>query len=155
MKLNFKKILFFALFLIVYFLPSFIFRQDNEYYNSLEGNFVPPIVFIIAWTIIFLCLAFVNTYYLYYRNNFDKKEVKHYFVLTFINYIFIFLFPLAFFVMHNLFFSYIVTLLACMTAILMAMQSLLLKKKLTYFYIPYLLWTTFATVYSIMLYLQN
>lgn len=155
MKLNFKKILIFALFLIIYFLPSLIFRQDNEFYTSLKGNFVPPIIFIIAWAIIFLCLAFVNSYYIYHRKYYDQREVKHYFILVIINYILIFLFPLAFFVMHNLFFSYIVTLLTCMTSILLAMQSLLLKKKLTYLYLPYILWTMFATVYSIMLYLQN
>lgn len=155
MKFNLKRIITFVLVLIIYFLPSFIFRQDNEYYTNLKGNFIPPIIFVIAWLIIFLCLAFVNSYYWYYRNDFNQKEVNHYFILTIINYILIFLFPLVFFIMHNLFLSYIVTLLTCMTSILLSMQSLLLKKKLTFYFLPYILWTIFATIYSIMLYLQN
>ena len=73
----------------------------------------------------------------------------------FINYVFIFLFPLGFFVLENLFLGYIFTLLTCVTAILLSMQVLLLNKKISLLYIPYILWTVFATVYSIMLYLKN
>lgn len=155
MKTLLKKGLPFVLFLFIYFLPSLIFRQDNNFYQNLEGNFVPPIVFVIVWSIIYLILAFINTYYLLNKDKFNQKELKHYAVLTIINYIFNFLFPLSFFVYHNLFLGYITTLLVCVTAILMAMQSLLLNKKITFLFLPYILWTIFATVYSILLYLKN
>lgn len=150
-----KKILFFLLGLFVYFLPSLLFRSDTKFYESLKGTFIPNIVFIIIWTIIFIILSFINTYLFSNKESYNKKEFRTYFILMFINYVFIFLFPLGFFILENLFLGYIFTLLTCVTAILLSMQVLLLNKKISLLYIPYILWTIFATVYSIMLYLKN
>ena len=150
-----KKILFFLLGLFVYFLPSLLFRSDTKFYESLKGTFIPNIVFIIIWAIIFIILSFINTYLFSNKESYNKKEFRTYFILMFINYVFIFLFPLGFFVLENLFLGYIFTLLTCVTAILLSMQVLLLNKKISLLYIPYILWTVFATVYSIMLYLKN
>lgn len=150
-----KKILFFLLGLFIYFLPSILFRSDTSFYKSLKGTFIPNIVFIIIWTIIFVILSFINTYLFSNRKEYSKKEFRTYFIIMFINYVFIFLFPLGFFVFENLFLGYVFTLLTCVTAILLSMQVLLLNKKITLLYIPYILWTTFATIYSIMLYLKN
>lgn len=155
MNKTLKNILFFLLGLFVYFLPSILFRSDTTFYESLKGAFVPNIVFIIIWTIIFIILSFINTYLFSNKKTYDKKEFRTYFILMFINYVFIFLFPLGFFVLENLFLGYIFTLLTCVTAILLSMQVLLLNKRITLLYIPYILWTIFATVYSIMLYLKN
>jgi tryptophan-rich sensory protein len=150
-----KKILFFLLGLFVYFLPSLLFRSDTKFYESLKGTFIPNIVFIIVWAIIFIILSFINTYLFSNKESYNKKEFRTYFILMFINYVFIFLFPLGFFILENLFLGYILTLLTCVTAILLSMQVLLLNKKISLLYIPYILWTVFATVYSIMLYLKN
>ncbi len=150
-----KKILFFLLGLFVYFLPSILFRSDTKFYESLKGTFIPNIVFIIIWAIIFIILSFINTYLFSNKESYNKKEFRTYFILMFINYVFIFLFPIGFFVLENLFLGYIFTLLTCVTAILLSMQVLLLNKKISLLYIPYILWTVFATVYSIMLYLKN
>lgn len=150
-----KKILFFLLGLFVYFLPSLLFRSDTKFYESLKGTFIPNIVFIIVWAIIFIILSFINTYLFSNKESYNKKEFRTYFILMFINYVFIFLFPIGFFVLENLFLGYIFTLLTCVTAILLSMQVLLLNKKISLLYIPYILWTVFATVYSIMLYLKN
>lgn len=150
-----KKILFFLLGLFVYFLPSLLFRSNTKFYESLKGTFIPNIVFIIVWAIIFIILSFINTYLFSNKESYNKKEFRTYFILMFINYVFIFLFPLGFFVLENLFLGYIFTLLTCVTGILLSMQVLLLNKKISLLYIPYILWTVFATVYSIMLYLKN
>lgn len=150
-----KKILFFLLGLFVYFLPSLLFKSDTKFYESLKGTFIPNIVFIIVWAIIFIILSFINTYLFSNKESYNKKEFRTYFILMFINYVFIFLFPIGFFVLENLFLGYIFTLLTCVTAILLSMQVLLLNKKISLLYIPYILWTVFATVYSIMLYLKN
>lgn len=150
-----KPVIIFGIFLFVYFLPSLIFRQDNEFYKSLNNNFVPPFVFIIVWILIFVLLSFISTYYYLNKDKYDRKEFIHYFILVAINYVFIFLFPLTFFVMKNLFLGYMTTLLTCVSGVFLVMQSLLLNKKITLLFIPYLLWTTFASVYSIILYLQN
>ena len=137
MSKKFKNILFFILGLFVYFLPSIVFRTKTTFYKSLKGAFVPNIVFIIVWAILFVILSFVNTYLFSNRKNYNKKEFRTYFILMFINYVFIFLFPLGFFVFESLFLGYIFTLLTCVTAILLSMQVLLLNKKIPLLYIPY------------------
>lgn len=155
MNKTIKKILFFLLGLFIYFLPSILFRSDTLFYKSLKGTFIPNIVFIIVWAILFVILSFINTYLFSNRKDYNKKDFRTYFIIMFINYVFIFLFPLGFFVLENLFLGYVFTLLTCVTAILLSMQVLLLNKKITLLYLPYILWTTFATIYSIMLYLKN
>lgn len=155
MNKKIKNILFFLLGLFVYFLPSFVFKTNTDFYNNLKGSFLPNIVFIIVWIIIFTILSFINTKLFSNRKKYNKKDFKTYFIIMFINYVFIFLFPLGFFVLENLFLGYVFTLLTCVTSILLSMQVLLLNKKITVLYIPYILWTTFATIYSIMLYLKN
>lgn len=155
MNKKIKNILFFLLGLFIYFLPSIVFRTDTTFYKNLKGAFVPNIVFILVWAILFAILSFINTYLFSNKKEYSKKEFRTYFIIMFINYLFIFLFPLAFFVFENLFLGYVFTLLTCVTAILLSMQVLLLNKKISLLYIPYILWTTFATIYSIMLYLKN
>jgi tryptophan-rich sensory protein len=63
MSSKFKKILFFVINLFLYFVPSLIFRGDNGYYKTLNKAFVPPIVFMIVWPILFIILSGVNTYF--------------------------------------------------------------------------------------------
>ena len=155
MSSKFKKIIFFVVNLFLYFIPSLIFRGDNDYYKSLNNAFVPPIVFMIIWPILFVILSGVNTYFFSHKEEYNHKDFRTFFILTIVNYIFIFLYPLGFFELKSLFLSYIFTLMTCVTAILLAMQSLLLNKKVSLFYIPYILWTIFASVYSILLYLNN
>jgi tryptophan-rich sensory protein len=155
MSSKFKKILFLVINLFLYFVPSLIFRGDNGYYKTLNKAFVPPIVFMIVWPILFIILSGVNTYFFSHKEKYNHKDFRMFFILTIINYIFIFLYPLGFFVLKSLFLNYIFTLLTCVTAILITIESLLLNKKVSLLYIPYILWTIFASIYSIILYLNN
>ena len=77
-----KKVLFYLLSLFVYFLPSFIFRSDNKFYDSLNGQFVPGFVFIIVWSVIYLIIAFINTYLFSNRKSYAKKEFRTYFIFN-------------------------------------------------------------------------
>lgn len=155
MKTYFKKSIIFLLNLLIYFIPSIFFRSDTDFYNSLKGSFVPPIVFIIAWTIIFLILSFVNTFYFFKRKDLNKKDYLHYVIITGINYVCILLYPLCFFVLNNLMASYIVTILCTVSCVIMVIDSLILDKKITIALLPYLAWTLFASFLSIMIYLKN
>lgn len=155
MKLKLKNVITFLLLIFIYSIPSLLFRPDNGYYNSLNKAFVSPLVFMIAWSIIFVLLAFINTNYLLNKDDYDQKEVKIYLCLSVINYIFLFLFPLTFFEIKSLGLSFVSTILAASSFILLGMQSLLLSKTKSIVYIPIILWSAFASVYSIILYLAN
>ena len=155
-KINLKEIFTFLFLVFIYFLPSFIFRTDNDYYNSLNGFKVPAIVFIIAWTIIYICNSFFITYHLYHKViNQNDGSYQRLIIFLVTNYVFSSLFPFLFFTLHNLFLSYLTTLFSFVTILLSMMEASLFNKKLSLLLLPNVLWTLFATIISIMYYLEN
>ena len=71
------------------------------------------------------------------------------------NYIFSSAFTLLFFNFKNLFLSYLTCLFAFVTMLLALMEASLIKKKVSLLLIPNTLWSLFATILSIIFYLQN
>ena len=63
MKKLLPKIVLFLFILLIYFLPSFIFKTDTEYYNSLNGVKLPVIVFPIVWTLIYIYVCLFTLFY--------------------------------------------------------------------------------------------
>lgn len=162
MKFNFKEvfklrnILTFITFMIVYFLPSILFPVDKNYYNSLKGFKIPSIVFIIVWTIIYIALSIFITYHIYRNKEKDDCEsYKRLIAFLVLNYIFMFLYTVVFFKFHNLFLGYIMCLFTFLTILLAMMESALINKKSALLLLPYVLWSLFASILSIMFYLQN
>jgi len=155
-KINLKEIITFLFLVFIYFLPSFIFRTDNDYYDSLNGFKVPEIIFIIAWTIIYICNSIFITYHLYHKViNQNDGSYQRLIIFLVTNYVFSSLFPFLFFTLHNLFLSYLTTLFSFVTILLALMEASLFNKKLSLFLLPNVLWTLFATIISIMYYLEN
>lgn len=157
MKKLLPKIVLFLFILLIYFLPSFIFKTDTEYYNSLNGVKLPVIVFPIVWTLIYICMSiyivllinFVNS------NNVNKKELRLLVFFLILNYLISSSFTYVFFTVHNLFASYIITLATFLTIVLVSLETLLINKKLTLLTIPYVIWSIIASVFAILIYLQN
>lgn len=157
MKKLLPKIVLFLFILLIYFLPSFIFKTDTEYYNSLNGVKLPVIVFPIVWTLIYICMSiyivllinFVN------KNNVNKKELRLLVFFLILNYLISSSFTYVFFTVHNLFASYIITLATFLTIVLVSLETLLINKKLTLLTIPYVIWSIIASVFAILIYLQN
>ncbi len=162
MKFNFKKvfkirnILTFLAFLIIYFLPSILFPIDKEYYSSLKGFKLPPIVFIVVWTIIYVCMSIFITYHIYRdKQKNDNESYKRLIAFLVLNYIFMVAYTVVFFKFHNLFLGYIMCLFTFLTILLSAMESALIKKKSALLLVPYVLWSLFASILAIMYYIQN
>ena len=157
MKKLLPKIVLFLFILLIYFLPSFIFKTDTEYYNSLNGVKLPVIVFPIVWTLIYICMSiyivllinFVNS------NNVNKKELRLLVFFLILNYLISSSFTYVFFTVHNLFASYIIKLATFLTILLVSLETLLINKKLTLLTIPYVIWSIIASVFAILIYLQN
>ena len=53
----FKRICLFIVTMFLLALPTLIFKTDLEFYNSLVGPKIPPIVFVIVWSIIDICVS--------------------------------------------------------------------------------------------------
>lgn len=155
MKSKLKQFAIFLLSLFLYVIPSILFRTDRAYYSTLKGAFLPPIVFIIVWSVLFLILSYLHMHFIVHRNLYDKGELRKYFIYAILNYVLIVMFLVSFNVFKNLFFSYVSTLLCALTSIILFMQVLLLDKKIALWLLPYNAWTIFATIYSILIYLKN
>lgn len=98
---------------------------------------------------IVLLINFVN------KNNVNKKELRLLVFFLILNYLISSSFTYVFFTVHNLFASYIITLATFLTIVLVSLETLLINKKLTLLTIPYVIWSIIASVFAILIYLQN
>ncbi len=155
MKRNWPKIVFFGLTLFLYFLPAIIFPPVQDYYQSLNGPKLPAWSFMVAWTIIYVCMGFFSTYYVFLPKEKRNAEVKRIIVFLAINYVAQALYLPLFFYVKDLFWSYITVLVTFVTILIIALESLLVNKKVTLLTLPYVLWSIIASVISILIYLQN
>ena len=95
-----KKVFKFILFLLPWFLSTIIFPFDKNYYNTLNLPFftIPRFVFPIAWTILYILIAYsifkISEVYSF-------KDTKNYNRALIINYIFNQLFMFFFFTIKN------------------------------------------------------
>lgn len=153
-KIKWFHVITFLISLSLYVIPSLIFRINQDYYNSLNGPKLPPAVFIIMWSIIYILISIFNTYYIsLYRSTKDKKLIKL-FVFIFINYLFnISYIPI--FNLEELFLAFVICLVIFITLCFVMLESLLYNKKITYLNIIYLIWSVIAIILSIMFYINN
>ena len=150
-----KRIFCFLLILGLYFLPSLIFRTNTEFYNNLNGPKLPSIVFPIVWTVLYVLLALHIIINFENRRKYIKSDFVRWFVFLVINYIISSSFSYFFFVKQNLFLGYVVTLFTLLTISLTCIESLLLCKKSSILLLPYILWGIIASIFGILLYLNN
>lgn len=151
----FKRILLFGIVVFLYFLPSLIFKTNLEFYNSLEGPKLPSIVFPIVWSILYILLGIFVVYHFEKRESYSKKDFRRVVLFLVINYVISFTFPYFFFVKQSLFMSYVVTLFSLLTMTLATIESLLLNKKTALLLLPYVIWGIIASIFGILLYLNN
>ncbi len=151
-EITFKEIFFLILILVLYFLPLLIFGIDLNFYNSLQKINVPPFIFSIAWTIIYLCLTFFIFWHYKLKNTPNKKTFWTYLLINYLiesSYLFVF------FGLKNLFLSFAICLLTFITIILVALEAYTSKKQTVILLIPYILWSAFASVLAMLIYIWN
>ena len=150
-----KRIFCFLFLLGVYFLPSIIFRTDTEFYNNLNGPKLPSIVFPIVWTTLYVLLAIHIIINFENRKKYNKSDFFRWFIFVLINYVISSTFSYFFFIQHNLFLGYVITLFTLLSITLACIESLLLCKKSSLLLLPYILWGIIASIFGILLYLNN
>lgn len=147
-----KKLLLFILILFLYFLPSLLFRTDRNFYYSLNRPFYSPkpIVFFICWTILYVIFSYILT------KKITEKSLSKESVIAFsINYFVSFFYNYAFFIKHNLFLSFAITLLSFLSGILIFITLLKQNRYNSFLVTPYLLWTLFASILMANIYIIN
>jgi tryptophan-rich sensory protein len=129
-------------------------NYDGEYEYKFEKSYKDRDIAI--KDIIYICNSFFITYHLYHKViNQNDGSYQRLIIFLVTNYVFASLFPFVFFTLHNLFLSYLTTLFSFVTILLSMMEASLFNKKLSLLLLPNVLWTLFATIISIMYYLEN
>ncbi len=151
-KITFKEVLLMIGILILYFLPFIIFGIDLEFYNSLIKINVPPFVFSIVWTIIYICM----TLFVYWHLKIQKTNInKTFWIYLVLNYLIESSYLPVFFISHNLFLSFVICILTFVSIILVALETFTIKKSSIFLLIPYILWSAFASVLAMLIYIWN
>ena len=151
-NITLKEVFLMVGILILYFLPFLIFGIDITFYNSLKKINIPPIVFSIVWTIIYLCMTFFIYWHLKIKTE-NKRKI--FWVYLLLNYLIESSYLPVFFNAHNLFLGFVICLLTFLSIVLVAMESFVTKKESVLLLIPYLLWSAFASILAMLIYIWN
>jgi tryptophan-rich sensory protein len=145
------RYIFFILLLIPWFLSTIIFPTDIAFYESLNLPFkIPGIIFGIAWTTIYILLAF-SSYKIINKHGFNKE----YITILVINYIFNQLYTYFFFILKSPFLGFVDSVIIFVTTIILYYETKELDEKSSKLLLPYIFWDTFAVIYGLLVFFMN
>ena len=150
MKAFFK----FIIILLPWFLSS-LTPIDKTYYNSLTLPFFTPpqIAYGIIWTIIYIGIS-ISIYQII--NTYKIKDIpKSYKYTLLLNYIANQSFQPIFFLLKNNFLGFISCITTFITSLFLYKETKDLKEKSAKYLIPYILFSLFARILSLSIYLLN
>ena len=150
MKAFFK----FIIILLPWFLSSLI-PIDKEFYNSLTLPFFTPpeMAYGIIWSIIYICIS-ISIYQI--LNTYKIKDIpKSYKYTLLLNYIANQSFQPLFFLLKSPFLGFASCILTFITSLFLYKETKDLKEKSAKYLIPYILFSLFATILSLSIYLLN
>ncbi len=125
-------------------------KEDIGYLETLQRNLVvPPIVFPIVWTILYILMGVWN--YFYEQDHQDDVTTSIYWVSVLVNMLFSFLL----FTFHQILLALIDVLILFFMILYLFIKSIKEKKKYAYLLVPYLLWLIIAFTLMVDLWIHN
>lgn len=149
-----KKIILFILILIPWFIGGLIFKFDSLFYESLNLPFftLPNNLISISWFIIYILIA-ISIFIIINNENILKNRDYMYIIIT--NYIANMVFPLFFFTLRSPFLGFVISLIIFVTSVYLYYETKKIKKEASYFLIPYVIFSLYATILSMFVYFMN
>lgn len=150
MKAFFK----FIIILLPWFLSSLI-PIDKEFYNSLTLPFFTPpeMAYGIIWSIIYIGIS-ISIYQI--LKTYKIKDIpKSYKYTLLLNYIANQSFQPLFFLLKSTFLGFVSCILTFITSLFLYKETKDVKEKSAKYLIPYILFSLFATILSLSIYLLN
>lgn len=154
-KINFKELAISILIPVVLgAIIGFITSSSNVYQEIIKPSFAPPsIVFPIVWTILYILMG-ISSYLIYESRPKDENRenaLKIYIVQLVVNLIW----PILFFIVKNYFISFVWLLLLIYLVLQMILNFYKINKTASFLQIPYLIWTIFAGILNMWIYILN
>lgn len=149
-----KKILKFIIILLPWFISGFLFKDVNNFYDSLNLPFfaLPNYLYGIIWTILYILIAIsIYKIYKYYKSYEIKTYNKH----LIINYLFNQLYTFILFNLQNLFLGFIDAILIFITSLTLYDETKKLDKEASKYLLPYIFFSLFAAILSLVIYFMN
>lgn len=149
-----KKILRILIIFIPWLLSGIIFKYDSKYYSSLyiPSIALQPKLISISWIIIYILIS-ISIYKLSKKENIIKNSDYFYVLIT--NYLANQLFLYGFFYLKSPFLGFILTVITFISSIFLFIESKKIDKKSSYFLIPYITYSAYAFILSLLTYIMN
>jgi len=137
--------------LIIGFLIGNITKPDDWYFNLKKSVSVPPYIFVIAWTILYLLIGI--SYYLIFKSN--SKNKLSFWIIPLLHLLINFSYSPMLFGAKKLLESAVIVTLTLVFALLTMNKFYKINKMSVYLLIPYICWLVFANYLGWSLYLLN
>lgn len=149
-----KKVLRFLIIFLPWLISGLIFKYNPEYYNMLNiPKFaLSPKLISISWIIIYILVS-TSIYKVSLKENIFKNSDYFYVLIT--NYLANQLFLYGFFNLKSPFFGFILTTIVLVSSIYLFIETNKMDKKSSYFIIPYIVYSVYAFVLSLSVYIMN
>ena len=149
-----KKIFTYLLCLTPWFFTSLL-KVDYSYLKKIKTPFFTPpnYFYAISWTIIYILVAY--TVYKIITSYKWKELPISYKITLIINYILNQSFVIVFFIFKSNFLGFISCITTLISTLFLFEETSLLKNKIKFLLIPYILLSLFATILSLSIYLLN
>jgi tryptophan-rich sensory protein len=144
----FKLVVFILCLIIVYSIASIgsIFTSsgvNTSWYDSIKPEITPPnLVFPIVWNILFLLIS-ISLFLLIINT---KKNKTFLLVLFSLNLFFNVLWSYLYFSLRNIHLAFFDLILLLITSLFIAFYSRKVDKRISYLFLPYIIWLIFAGV---------
>ena len=154
MKNKIKDIISFIIFLFPWLISGILFPYNKEFYEALKipSFAIPGVVIGITWLVLYVLIS-ISIYIISKKINILKNNDYLYILIT--NYLANQLFSFAFFYLMSPFLAFVMTAITFISSIFFFIETKEINKKASYFLIPYIIFSGYALVVSLSVYIMN
>lgn len=154
MKNKIKDIISFIIILFPWLISGILFPYNKEFYEALKipSFALPGVVIGITWLVLYVLIS-ISIYIISKKINILKNNDYLYILIT--NYLANQLFSFAFFYLMSPFLAFVMTAITFISSIFFFIETKEINKKASYFLIPYIIFSGYALVVSLSVYIMN
>ena len=154
MKNKIKDIISFIIILFPWLISGILFPYNKEFYEALKipSFALPGVVIGITWLVLYVLIS-ISIYIISKKINILKNNDYLYILIT--NYLANQLFSFAFFYLMSPFLAFVMTAITFISSIFFFIETKEINKKASYFLIPYTIFSGYALIVSLSVYIMN
>lgn len=154
MKNKIKDIISFIIILFPWLISGILFPYNKEFYEALKipSFALPGVVIGITWLVLYVLIS-ISIYIISKKINILKNNDYLYILIT--NYLANQLFSFAFFYLMSPFLAFVMTAITFISSIFFFIETKEINKKASYFLIPYIVFSSYAFIVSLSIYIMN